>query len=303
MILDYQDELTVTSLIKKRKLVINLTFALNQPARATFIENGVSLSVNGDVCSPAQTQPLTEQAICECFNKSELFEVKVNLEKLDSVFLTKKQLNDFRRNVLDQVFQALTNAFRKNAIRPLLQPLDNNTLAFADFEFATDDTAKYSAQNVIFSPEIYELDSLLRFMQNCKNQGKTPYLDTPNFATKNDIKLLEQIIKESGVNTIANNYYALTLPNAIVGGGLNVYNSWTANFLALPFITAENGLHTPHPFPYMTLRHCPIKSHVGGNCKNCNYSNEYCFYTESGKALKLKRKKLCSCTFYLTDLN
>ena len=80
-----------------------------------------------------------------------------------------------------------------------------------------------------------------------------------------------------------------------------MYNDITANVFNKPYIRAENNDNQQYQFPYMTLKHCPIKSHVGGNCKHCKYIGGYEYVMESGKTLKLKRKKLSDCTFYLTD--
>jgi hypothetical protein len=89
--------------------------------------------------------------------------------------------------------------------------------------------------------------------------------------------------------------------NTIVGAGLNVYNHLAASVFNLPIITAESDLSTKINFPYMTLRHCPMKSHLNANCNNCPYKQGYTYTLDGGKVLKLKRKKLSTCTFYLTD--
>jgi len=51
----------------------------------------------------------------------------------------------------------------------------------------------------------------------------------------------------------------------------------------------------------MTLRHCPMKNLLNGSCSNCPYEDGYSYKMEGGKVMKLKRKKLSTCTFYLTD--
>jgi hypothetical protein len=101
---------------------------------------------------------------------------------------------------------------------------------------------------------------------------------------------------------VANNYYALSLnQNLVIGAGLNVYNEYSAEYFDFPVVTAETELYEKVKMPYMTLRHCPIKSHVGGDCKNCKYKDGYYYLTSDGKRLMLKRKKLSDCTFYLSE--
>ena len=49
------------------------------------------------------------------------------------------------------------------------------------------------------------------------------YLDLPNFATKQDVEYLKNIVEKNKLPIIANNYYALTFnTEIIIGGGLNV---------------------------------------------------------------------------------
>ena len=86
----------------------------------------------------------------------------------------------------------------------------------------------------------------------------------------------------------------------VIGAGLNVFNKESAAALNKPYITAEAEMGSKIDFPLMTLRHCPIKSHVGGKCSDCKYNGGYKLKMENGKVMKLKRKKLSTCTFYLT---
>ena len=88
--------------------------------------------------------------------------------------------------------------------------------------------------------------------------------------------------------------------NIVIGAGLNIYNTITAKVLNKPFFCAENDIATTIEFPYMTLRHCPMKEHLNANCANCPYKNGFEYTMSNGTKLKLKRKKMSTCTFYLT---
>ena len=108
--------------------------------------------------------------------------------------------------------------------------------------------------------------------------------------------------RKKSFNFISLTFSPLTFKTDIViGGGLNVYNNITANLYGMPIIVSEGKIATKVNFPYMTLRHCPLKNHLGANCANCPYTNYYTLKMENGKEFKLKRLKLSSCTFYLTD--
>ena len=94
-----------------------------------------------------------------------------------------------------------------------------------------------------------------------------------------------------------NNIYALDFDTEIyIGGGMNVYNSYTSTALNRPYIKAENS---DFKMPYMTLRHCPMKEHLNANCDNCPYQEGYKYVMQNGNELLLKRVKISSCTFYL----
>ena len=158
-----------------------------------------------------------------------------------------------------------------------------------------------SKKNIVFSPETYDENTILQFKKRCEKENKNAYLDTPNFALKKDIELLKKLVERTGVGVVANNYYALNLSeDTIVGAGLNVYNSHTAQTFNLPVLSFESSVGEKVEYPLMTLRHCPIKNHANSNCDKCGYCQDYSYVMTSGQRLKLKRKKLSTCTFYLT---
>ena len=128
------------------------------------------------------------------------------------------------------------------------------------------------------------------------------YLDLPNFALKNDIAKIQNIVEKNNIPVIVNNLYGLGFEcEKVAGGGLNVFNKTTASYLSLPVICAEDCFAAKTNFPYMTLRHCPFKCDLGASCDKCPYSDGYALKMQNGKVLKIKRKKLSTCTFYLTD--
>ena len=137
------------------------------------------------------------------------------------------------------------------------------------------------------------------FQNRCKQENKNAYLDLPNFATEKDILFLKALITKTNIAVVVNNYYSLGLTNNyIIGAGMNVYNLVTASVLNAPFITAESDIGERIDYPYMTLRHCPMKSHLNASCDKCPYKDGYTYKMDNGKGLKLKRKKLNTCTFY-----
>lgn len=300
LIVDYQKEIATLSQIKKVPIEIDIFAKNNNEIRAEFNHLGQKHTIFGEKLLPAQKQPLTIADIKDNFLKSEFFSVNANVKNLDSVFILKKNLNEFRRTVLEKVYQVLTKT--SVSVNKKCLPKIPNINALADFVIIENLESEFSAKNIIYSPEKYVKSELKDFVKKCKKSNKNAYLDTPNFALKKDIELLKDVVEETGVGVVANNYYALILSdNYIVGAGLNVYNSFTAIELKKPFLTAESEMAKRIDFPYMTLRHCPMKNLLNATCDKCPYEDGFTYKMDSGKVMKLRRKKISSCTFYLTD--
>lgn len=283
-----------------RKVEINLKIqaVAGKNLRAEFVLNNKIYIIEGEKCEEAQNQPLNQDEIINNFSKNPYFSPRLFIETKNA-FVPKQKLNEFRRNVYEKIYEIKT----KNNIDKLSKiKIDTSVLTkgFDDFEITENSSEIYHNKNVIYSPEIYEIDDIKNFVSNCKKQNKIPYLDTPNFSLEKDVKLLQNIIEKTQTNIIANNYYALAFKTQIVAGwGLNVFNNISANVLGVPTVGAECEVFPKMQAPFMTLRHCPMKSNMGANCSNCPYHEGFSYQMENGKKMFLKRKKLCSCTFYL----
>lgn len=301
LISDYQKEQAVKLKTLKRKTDIELSFKIGQPLTANVTLNGKTFTVYGDVLERANKTALSQEEVTECFCKTAVFEPRITFSGFEQVFAVKSKLNAFRRGVYLKAQEFLTKLDRKE-LKPVTVKELNKSEEFKDYRFVADETVNCVEKNVVYSPESYDLKRVSLFVSNCALKGKTPYLDTPNFALKSDVEKLKEIVTETNVGVVANNYYALSLSNnTVIGAGLNVYNNTTAVALNKPFIPAEKFDSGKYAFPYMTLRHCPIKEHVGGDCNNCKYKDGYEYLLDGNRKFKLKRKKLSTCTFYLTD--
>lgn len=300
LIVDSEKESQVLSLIKKQKINIEIFGKVGELIQAKIFVCNKNIIVSGENLMQAKSQPINLADLESCFNKNEYFSPNIT-SNLQNAFLTKKQLNDFRRAVYEQILSTIFDAYSHQEKLAEFE-VDKSIIKFTDFEYVEDINAKFSHQNIIYSPETYSLEDIKNFMQKCSQQGKTPYLDLPNFALKQDIELLKRIVSETKIAVVANNYYALDFDTKIViGPALNVYNHVTANYFNKPIITSESNISSCINFPYMTLRHCPFKNHLKANCANCPYSKNYTLKMDNGKEFKIKRKKLSTCTFYLTD--
>ncbi len=300
LIVDSDSENRALSFVKKRHVDIEIFAKIGEQIRAEFELLGQKHLVYGQVLDSAKSKPLAKEELKNNFSKSEYFVGNIKIGKLENVFILKQNLNAFRRKVFDKVFEILTAP--KHSVELQKLPKLPKINAFSDFVIVEKISDDFSAKNVIYSPSEYVESEILAFKNKCVELGAKPYLDTPNFALKRDIKLLKTIVKNCQIGIVANNYYALDFDTEIVvGAGLNVYNNFTASELAKEFFTAESDLAERVNFAYMTLRHCPIKNLIGGSCDKCIYADDFSYKLESGKVMRLKRKKLSTCTFYLTD--
>ncbi len=297
LIVDAKKEASLADLGCKSEIKVKLELIKNQNARAILSIDGKEYLVEGEICQGALKRPLTFVEIANNFSKSRDFNVNLEILKLDDVFMPKQKLNEFRRKVFEQATEIFTQISRQPLVKTKLDiPL--KTYGLKDYAVIEDDKEIPSAKNVIYSPEIYDLNKIKLLKEKYERLGKNFYLDTPNFALDEDEKMLKNIIEQAKVKIVVNNYYALSFnAEKIIGFGLNVYNDYTANEINFPFIKAENSEKFTAPF--MTLRHCPIKSHLKCDCSSCCYHDGYHYKTDDGKIFRLKRKKLSTCTFYL----
>ena len=300
LIIGAKEEDEVLSAVKKLPVNIELTLKVGEPICAVANACGERVEVVGTILEPASKQPLTEEELIANFKKHDLFYGMLNFKAFESVFLSKRELNEFRRMVYDSVYEKLTEVNR-NQVERIVVRTQKKECGFKDFEIISSIEETRTKKNIIYSPESYNREDIENVINLLQKEGRKVYLDLPNFATSEDINLLEEVVHELHIPVVVNNYYALNFETEkVIGAGLNVYNNITAKLLGLPVIRVEGEIGSKINFPYMTLRHCPMKSHLNASCEKCPYCDGYEYIMDNGTRLKLKRKKLTTCTFYLT---
>ncbi len=294
---DYALEQAMLATERKVEKRLKIIAKVGQPIVA-ICDGEEAFKIDGTVCLEAKSSPLTYEELTLNFKKNPYFDFSIQAE-LENVFLPKQQLNEFRRAVVAKLIVALTKPYLNNVEKVVLKAA-HAPKQITDFQFVEDENQEIFANVVIFDPEKYVEDEIVNFKQRIEAQNKIFVLNLPNFALEQDIKMLADIVEKHKITVLANNLYALRLNTKVyLGGGMNIYNDFSASVFGLPYIPAENiEMHT---MPYMTLRHCPMKEHLHGNCADCKYHEGYEYVLNTGKRFKLKRKKLSSCTFYLTD--
>ena len=299
LIIDINQENTVLSNSFKKPLQISIYAEKNKPLRAKVIIDEKVIDVLGDTCLKAISSPISEKDFIETFSKSDLFSCQLSFHKFDNIFLPKQKLNAFRRDVFETIFNHITKSYERN-ISHVKIATNYKPKTISDYKIIESLNQSFDRENIIFSPEEYNIYEIIEFQNKCQKLGKKALLDTPNFALKKDIELLSNIINQTKISIVANNYYALSFNTGIViGGGLNVYNTHTAQIYNKPILCAEANIGANITAPVMTLRHCPFRNLLNATCDNCPYSQNFSYKMDNGTILKLKRKKLSSCTFYL----
>lgn len=300
LISDFDLEKTILEYSKKARLNIAVKAFAGKKLYAETEILGQKMSFDGEVLEKAKSQPLQQSDIEKCFEKNEYFCPQISFET-DGVFASKSILNEFRRKFYTTLKSFVLNNEKHNLKLKNISLETENVEIFDDFEIV-ERVQKFAHKNVIYSPEIYDEQDILAFRKICEKENRKMYLDLPNFVLKNDIAKLQNIVEKNNIPVIVNNLYGLGFEcKKVAGGGLNVFNKTTASYLGLPVICAEDCFAAKTNFPYMTLRHCPFKCDLGASCDKCPYSDGYALKMQNGKVLKIKRKKLSTCTFYLTD--
>ena len=296
LIADFKKENEILTKIYKKPIKIHIKALKNEKLYAKTEIYGKNIELFGEVLQEAKSQPIAKEELTENFNKNEYFDVSIDAE-LDNVFIVKKVLNEFRRNFFDLVVSTLTKVERES-----LKPIDvEENFACPLTNFKIVDKPISSEKGItIYSPSEYVLKDIETFISECEKSNSKPVLNLPNFVLSQDVEYLKEIVEKTKIAVVVNNLYALDFnTEKIIGGGMNVFNSYSATYFNLPFIKAEG--EDSFFMPYMTLRHCPMKQHLGGNCANCPYKDGYKYKMANGNVMKLKRVKLSTCTFQLTD--
>ena len=300
LISDFSKEQAVEQFTPKRNINLKINAKENKKIQAEFTINNNHYVIFGETCLSAKTAPLTIDEINKSFLKSKHFNFVIESE-ITNAFLPKQKLNEFRRTINEKIEQILTNKNieKLNKFQINFEKINKNAEKLLDFQYISNKKEEYLKNNIIYSPNDYSLNDILEFKNNCINHNKKPFLNLPIYATEKDIEILKEIVQKSKIGIVANNYYALNFTTEkIIGGGMNIYNSISKEYFGLPYIQAEDN---DFKMPYMTMLHCPMKTHLGANCNNCPYMDGYEYVMQNGKTFKLKRSKVSTCVFHLVD--
>jgi len=310
-----------------RKLPIKIKFEAiaNHPMIIEAQYKNINVKVVGEICQEAKTIGVTADKILNQMSRSEVFEICDFDCKIDNCYILNSTINKLRNNIYEQLKQKIINKNKKEKINKinilkLNNTINNQNIVEKEFNFNILNKINNLKQNnnLIFDYDNFNEKEIIKFNDYCKNNNLNGFIDIPNFATEQDIKIIKNVLSKTNLGVVANNLYAFDFECKMIGGQfLNVYNSYTLDVLQglhkLEAVFVEelnindiDKLQTDLPIlkrekVYMTLLHCPFKQHTNCNCNDCKYSDDSRFKINSGKQFNIKRKKTATCVFLLKD--
>ncbi len=319
-------ELEDSVLPKQLKLPVEMLFVGYSGTNAVLTiktgEHKVTVKSNF-ILEGAKNIAVTEQELKNNLSKlnETYFELTKFNAKIDDVFIAKSQLNELRRLAVQQLTKQIIESKK-----PKVSKKQNSNQKI----FELTKTQNYvvveninqivSSNNVfIYSPTKYCSENIKMAVDKAKAENVRLYLDLPNLARFNDVKLIDEILNNFTNNDfgiIANNLYAFNYSNKfeiVAGLGLNIINDHAKNFYMqlgatdcfysieanIKDISKNAVVYTYGQPVVMTLTHCPIKMLFKNNCANCKYCDNIKYKGENNKTYYLRRKRIKSCYFEL----
>lgn len=330
LILDKQNEDNALSQIVRLPLSIKLEAYVGKPLKLNYtLTYGINSHVEtyigevfGDICEKANTISLNYEQAKESLQKlnDTYFYLKSLTLNTDNVFLTKKQLNEIRRKMLENINNYFLTKneviFNKNNLK---NELENKYKNKPNYTLEITENYNSQADFLVVKPRNF------RDYDYSKITHKNAYLYVPSFLPNPDLILIKEILnKYPKLGVYAQNLGAINLSDKVIlGAKLNLKNMFAINEIlslckgvklieATPELTETNfnilNENTNIPmikcsfnnFELMTFVHCPIKTLFNNICTNCKYSDDIKYKMQNGTTLKLNRYKLNNCYFSLT---
>lgn len=336
LIVDEEKEEAILNTKKKIEVDIKLQTMIGEHVHVTAKHQEIEVSYDSDfIVEKAKTSPISTEDCAKQFAKmGDFFQLNEFDAKLEDVFITKGQLNELRRRILDLLDAAIIEKYNKdnkiiekslyNEKQVLLtsKPLNDQSqklIMFDDFDKIEN---IYNSEDIfVYSCYDFSIENFERLYE--KHKKKRIYISFPILTNKNEIEIYKQILaKCANWGVYANNYYAFSLTDkekTIVGANMNICNSYSIKFYSE--IGYKNVVISNEDFAatnlqnsginlycfenfypeYMYFRHCPLKEHFGSSCQRCNYKNDIKVKLNNNEFI-LKRIKTQLCQFVLKSV-
>ena len=288
---------------KLNKIRITLRFRENQRAYAEC--EGISLYSETEL-QTAQSRPLTEQEVKDCFQKTDGLPVEVEFAEVDiqgNIFIPKSALNAFRRNFYEKLSECRRALYAYKELESYaVNGINSKTAIMAtDFEGVCADIA-------IYKPQDYSAPLPKSFTQGQFEK----YLYYPPFATAQDELAISAKLSETHIDGIyTENYGGIAFAEkyavkAFVGTGLNLSNGIALRELlklsCVSYYAVSKELSereqknlaganaftlTSGDIKIMDLCYCPF----GKTCSVCDKKERYLLTDENGRIFPVRRYK------------
>jgi putative protease len=278
----------------KRAVKANVLMKLGQPCEMTLTDGYKTVSVKGDVPSPAENAPLSPDAVkarlCKMGSTNLILTPEdISLILDEGINLPPSAINALRRSAAE-AFEScrrdlnevryIENSEKINRVKPLLTAkfycedayikaleLDEGQMSSLDMTFLplTSATDTLQKTNGVYLPPVYtdsEKDDIVKLLANAKKHGVM-------YALVSNIGQIE-LVKQLGLTPVGD--FRLNVTN---GESAAVYRKMGVDHLILsPELTLPKardvggGLISYGRIPLMITERCFIGENFG--CKNCN---------------------------------
>lgn len=310
----------------------------NSPATLTISFQDITITKQSQILfEKAQKTSLNHERIRQQLSKlgqTVFYAEEMNIDIEDHITIPIKVLNELRREAVDELTEQIKNKkvhFQKNEYQ---LSLENQRANHKEIHVMVSNLAQLKAIinypiHYIYYP--YQKD-VLKAYQFCQNNHKEMILYIPRICKDNDIQdiLHSQVYKH--INKIVVNdygsYYAFKDKEKIIGTGLNIYNSYAAQFyhenkiLSLEMsnkqiknlkVDQKNCIVQIYgKIENMVSEYCPISQYYfGKQKKNCHLCQNHQFTLIDRKNEKFEimmdehcRMHLLNCkTLYIDDID
>lgn len=307
---------------KHRHLNISFEGLVGNKSKITLSCDGFEVYEYGEVVDKGKTKITDEETIIAQINKidKEIFVIDNINVIIDEGYISLSEINSLRRNAIDKLIEIVNirDVVKKekelNSVTTESLNSRYSRVAVVDekFDFSKD----YDA--IIFSPDVYSLDSISLFKKKHSKHYKTPLIiNLPIIARSEDLKIIDKLVYSNlDCEFIANNIYALDYIfdgiKVWAGSGLNLSNIYSAHYLnKLGVIECVSSIEkwsqtltgsykmSSGNMMLMTFVHCPVKTLYNNDCKSCKYSGV--MKLSSNNNYKIRRIKISDCYFELID--
>ena len=240
----------------------------------------------------AKNQPLTKEDVQEHFSKTgdSGFTVRHIYTKVEDAFLTKAQLNEIRRKMIELSVKLLMDAYERETAKQDIKPaetVERHRGDFAEIADIDDLSAKLLEYipNIVYAPEKFNVDDCREFYEKAKRANNYIWVKLPPYVSQNIAYTCEKIISIFD-GAVCNNVGTVAMAKdchrmAVAGPSLNIFNTKNPLISACEnyFLSTElnrneikrfdGGLIYAYGYlPLMYLTFCP-RHQAGISCENC----------------------------------